>query len=156
GSGNTPVQGSVTSVTTNQITYTVTAISANPSKLTWQNIRVRPTSGTPLASVNLTRSGTATVVGLPTNINMGALRAVAGVASSLAIPTQPSATATAGVAFAQQPVVQVLDQFGTLRSAANGVSDSTVVIAARSSGSGTLQGSTSMTASGGIVTFTNL
>src|SRR5438552_1266648 len=70
--------------------------------------------------------------------------------------TPPSATATAGVAFAQQPIVQVRDQFGTLRSAANGVSDSTVVTATRNTGSGTLQGATSRTAANGLVTFTNL
>ena len=86
------------------------------------------------------RSGTASVVGLSTNANLGTLREVAGAASSLAILTQPSATATAGVAFAQQPVLQVRDQFGNLRSAANGVTNSTVVTAARGSGSGTLQG----------------
>src|SRR5439155_4340492 len=133
--------------------YRVTAISANPSKLTWQNTPVRPTAGTPLASGSLRATGTAIVPGLSPNSNLGALREVAGAASSLAIQTQPSATATAGVAFAQQPVVQALDQFGNLRSAANGVSDSTAVTAARSAGAGTLQGSTSMTASSGIVTF---
>ncbi|HXJ76055.1 MAG TPA: hypothetical protein VNM37_24580, partial [Candidatus Dormibacteraeota bacterium] len=96
GSGNNPVQGSVTSVTTTQITYTVTATSGNPSRLTWQNLRVRPTAGTPLTSGNLWMSGTASAVGLSTNANLGTLREVAGSASTLAILTQPSATATAG------------------------------------------------------------
>src|SRR5206468_2915261 len=40
----------------------------------------------------------------------------AGAANKLTIQTQPSATATAGVAFAQQPVLRVEDQFGNLRS----------------------------------------
>ena len=88
-------------------------------------------------------SGTASVVGLSTNANLGTLREVAGAASSLAILTQPSATATAGVPFAQQPVLQVRDQFGNLRNIANGVTDSTVVTAARGNGSGTLQGTLS-------------
>ena len=128
----------MTSVTTTQLTYTVTAPRrGNPSQLTWQNVRVRPTAGTPLASGNLRMSGTASVVGLSTNANLGTLREVAGAASSLAILTQPSATATAGVPFAQQPVLQVRDQFGNLRSAANGVTNSTVVTAARGNGSGT-------------------
>ncbi|HXJ76452.1 MAG TPA: hypothetical protein VNM37_26580, partial [Candidatus Dormibacteraeota bacterium] len=120
---------SMTSVTSTQLVFTVTASSASgvTCSLTWQNVRVRPTTGTPLASGNLTRSGTASVVGLPASANLGFLREVAGAASSLAIQTQPSATATAGVAFAQQPVLQVRDQFGNLRSTANGVSDSTVV-----------------------------
>src|SRR5205823_13096039 len=104
-----------------------------------------PTAGTPLVSGNLIRGGTATMVGLPINANLGALREVAGAASSLAIQMQPSATATAGVTFVQQPVLNVLDQFGNLRSTANGVSDSTAVTAARGTGTGTLQGTTSRT-----------
>src|SRR6185503_16270646 len=113
-------------------------------------------AGTPLASGYLTRSGTANVVGLSTNGNLGTLREVAGAASSLAILTQPSATATAGVPFTQQPVLQVRDQFGNLRSTANGVTDSTMVTAARGNGSGTLQGTLSANATDGIATFTDL
>src|SRR5439155_25555730 len=128
----------MTSVTSTQLTFTVTVPSSGGvlCTLTWQNVRVRPTAGTPLASGNLTRGGTANVVGLPNNANLGALREVAGAASTLAIQTQPSSTATAGVAFAQQPVLQVFDQFGNLRSTANGVSDSTAVTASRNTGSG--------------------
>jgi YDG domain len=96
------------------------------------------------------------VVGLSTNANLGTLREVAGAAKTLAIQTQPSPTATAGVAFVPQPVLQVRDQFGNLRSSANGVSDSTVVTAARGAGSGTLQGTLSMTASNGTARFSNL
>src|SRR4029453_16153556 len=140
-----------------QITYTVTAASVNAwDQLTWQNIRVRPTAGTPLASGNLRMSGPASVVGLSTNANLGTLREVAGAASSLSILTQPSATAIAGVPFAQQPVLQVRDQFGNLRSIANGVTNSTVVTAARGNGSGTLQGTLSATATDGVATFTDL
>src|SRR5206468_2328531 len=85
------------------------------------------------------------------------LREVPGAANNLAILTQPSATATAGVPFGQQPVIQVRDQFGNLRTAANGNSDnSTVVTAARTAGSGTLQGTTNITAVDGAVTYTNL
>src|SRR5204863_3906738 len=39
-----------------------------------------------------------------------------GPASKLTIQTQPSATATAGVAFAQQPVLRIEDAFGNLCS----------------------------------------
>src|SRR5207253_923421 len=63
-------------------------------------------------------------------------------ASRLTILTQPSATATAGVAFAQQPVLRIEDQFGNLRSSDN----ATVVAAARAAGSGVLQGTTNATA----------
>src|ERR1041384_6058220 len=76
----------------------------------------------------------------------------AGSASRLTIQTQPSATATAGVAFAAQPVIRVQDQFGNLRSSDN----STVVTAARGSGTGTLQGTTTATASSGAARFSNL
>src|SRR5882724_2331892 len=72
--------------------------------------------------------------------------------SRLTIANQPSATATAGVAFAQQPTLRIEDQFGNLRSA----DSSTVVTAARSAGSGTLQGTTSLAAVNGIVAFGNL
>src|SRR6516164_11299277 len=51
----------MTSVTSTQLVFTVTSSSANgvTCKLTWQNVRVRPTAGTPLATGNLTRTGTA-------------------------------------------------------------------------------------------------
>src|SRR5206468_12146978 len=106
----------------------------------WQNVRVRPTARTPLASGTLSRSGTANVGGLTSNANLGLLREVAGAASNLIILAQPSATAMAGVAFAQQPVLQVRDQFSNPRNAANGVTNSTLVTAARLAGGGTLQG----------------
>ncbi len=158
GAANNVVQGSVTSVTTNQITYTVTAgSSSTQTRLTWQNVRVRPTSGTTLASGNLTITGTANVVGVSTNSNLGVLREVAGGANKLVIRTQPSPTANAGVPFAQQPVIEVQDQFGTLRNSTNGIADNTTVItASRGTGSGTLQGATSLTAANGLVSYTNL
>jgi hypothetical protein len=152
GGGNNPVQGSVTAVTSTQIVYTVTTTSANPSLLTWQNVRVRPTAGSPLASGSLTRSGTASVVGLPVGVNLGALREVPGAASGLAMLAQPSVTATAGARFAEQPVIRLQDQFGN--SCAN--NSSTVVSVARGAGSGTLQGTLTATVANGIATFTNL
>src|SRR6185369_8759699 len=62
------------------------------------------------------------------------------------------ATATAGAAFAQQPVIRIEDSLGNLRSSDN----STVVTVARSAGSGTLQGTLTATAVNGVVTFANL
>ena len=73
-------------------------------------------------------------------------------ASQLVIYTQPSATATAGTAFATQPVVYVEDQYGNLRTSDN----STNVAAALETGTGPLQGTKTVTVSGGIATFTNL
>src|SRR5438093_3614675 len=76
----------------------------------------------------------------------------AAAASKLTILTQPSSTATAGVVFAQQPVIRIEDQYGNLRSGDNG----TVVTAARAAGTGTLQGTLTATASGGVAGFSNL
>jgi hypothetical protein len=73
-------------------------------------------------------------------------------ANKLAVQTQPSATATAGVTFAQQPVIRVEDQFGNLISDDN----TSEVTATRAAGSGALQGATTLTASGGVVIYTNL
>src|SRR5206468_2527758 len=75
-----------------------------------------------------------------------------GPAVRLTIQTQPASTATAGVVFAQQPVIRIEDSAGNLLITDN----STVVTAARSAGSGTLQGSLSVKAVAGLVTFTNL
>src|SRR5205814_8737645 len=58
-----------------------------------------------------------------------------------------------------QPVVAVADQFGNVRSEENcdgPCGTAPVVTAARSAGSGTLQGTTSLTTVDGVVTFTNL
>src|SRR5204863_1571941 len=96
------------------------------------------------------------MTGVSPTSNFGTLREVAGAASSLVILTQPSSTATAGVPFAQPPVLQVRDQFGNLRSIANGVTNSTVVTAARGNGSGTLQGTMTATSTDGVATFTDL
>jgi len=75
-----------------------------------------------------------------------------GPAARLVVQTQPSSTATAGVLFAQQPVLRLEDSAGNLVASDN----STVVTAARSAGSGTLQGSLSVKAVAGLVSFTNL
>src|SRR5439155_994201 len=73
-------------------------------------------------------------------------------ASKLTILAQPSNTATAGIAFAQQPTVRIEDQYGNLRSSDN----TTSVTANRNAGSGTLQGTTTAAAVNGVVSFTNL
>ena len=73
-------------------------------------------------------------------------------ASQLVIDTQPSATATAGVAFSVQPVVDIEDAYGNLITTDN----TTQVSASLASGTGPLQGTTTVTVSGGIATFTDL
>ena len=148
--------GSTIAVTRTSTTLTITIASASNTgvtcSLTWQNIRVRPSAGTPLASGNMVKTGTATAAAVSGTTNFGTLTEVAGAANKLTIQTQPSATATAGVAFTQQPVVRIADQFGNVVTSDN----TTVVTAARNAGSGTLQGTTTATAVNGIATFTNL
>ena len=73
-------------------------------------------------------------------------------ASQLAIHTEPSPTATAGVAFSSQPVIYVEDQFGNLETTDN----SAEVTAALGVGTGPLLGTATVTASGGIATFVGL
>ena len=76
----------------------------------------------------------------------------AGAPSQLAIATQPSAVAQTGVAFAQQPVIQLRD------ASSNPVSQAGVVVTASiSSGGGTLGGTATASTNGsGVATFTNL
>ena len=150
----------MTAMTTTQLTFTVTYASASggtPNTLTWQNIRVRPTAGTPLASGSITKTGTSTMTGVATGANFGFLAEAAGAANRLVVQTPPSATATAGIAFAQQPKIQIQDQFGNARTYANRNADnSAIVTAARSSGTATLQGTLTATAANGLATFSNL
>ena len=75
-----------------------------------------------------------------------------GVATQLTITTQPSVTAASGVAFAQQPLIQLRDAAG------NAVSQlGTVVTASLAMGGGTLGGTvTATTNASGVATFFNL
>ncbi len=75
-----------------------------------------------------------------------------GGAVKLTLATQPSATATSGIAFPQQPVVRIEDVNGNLVTSDN----TTVVTALRAVGTGSLSGGTSVTAIGGIATFADL
>jgi len=56
----------ITSRTTTQITFTVTSASSGgvDCSLTWLNIRVRPAAASPLASGNITKTGTSTLPGV--------------------------------------------------------------------------------------------
>ncbi len=73
-------------------------------------------------------------------------------ANHLVIETEPSSTATAGVAFQTQPVIYEEDPFGNLETGDN----STVVSAMQNTGRGPLDGTLNATVSGGIARFTNL
>jgi hypothetical protein len=72
--------------------------------------------------------------------------------AKLVMQSQPSPTATAGVAFQTQPVVYEEDQFGNLETDDN----MTVVAVSPATGAGPLQGTQSVMVAGGVATFTNL
>ncbi len=76
----------ITGRTASTITFTVSDESRNGNpgscngirnSLTWQNVRVRPTAAAPLASGNITKSGSATVYGVGGSDNFGTLTEVA-------------------------------------------------------------------------------
>jgi len=77
---------------------------------------------------------------------------LSAIGTHLVIHTQPSATATAGQVFPTQPVVYVEDQSGDLVTSDN----TTQVTVTLRVGNGPLLGTTTVTVSGGIGTFTNL
>ena len=85
--------------------------------------------------------------------NLNAVVVGPAAATKLVLATQPSSTATAGVPFAQQPVIYIEDTYGNIRS-----NDTLTVTALRTStsGAGTLLGTTNMAAVGGVATYTNL
>jgi hypothetical protein len=144
----------ITSRTTTQITFTVSVASSSGvgCSLTWQNIRVRPSAASPLASGNITKTGTSTMAAVTNSSTSFGRLVEIGAPARLAIQAQPSSTAMAGVTFAQQPVIRIEDSAGNLLTANN----TAIVTATRSSGSGMLQGTTSRTAVNGLVTFTDL
>jgi hypothetical protein len=74
----------------------------------------------------------------------------AGPANKLAITTQPSTSAQAGVVFGTQPVIAIQDQYG------NQTSSTASVAAAIATGSPALAGTASLAAVNGVATFTNL
>lgn len=87
-----------------------------------------------------------------TGVSSASFNVTAGDATALAINTQPSATATAGVAFTQQPVIGLRDAFGNVATSPN-VSVTASITAA---GAGTLMGTLSRTTVSGVASFTDL
>lgn len=99
-------------VSTTQITITITAASATANTLTWQGIRVRPTAGTPLASGNIVMdaSSTATLSTVTAGTtNFGTLTEVSGAFSGYSV-TAASGTVNAGSS--DQLTISRVDQYG--------------------------------------------
>src|SRR6185503_4102199 len=114
-------------------------------------------AGTRTVSVTLNTPGTQTLTasdmsdGTKTANTSPSITVNVGGASRLTILTEPSSTATAGQPFAQQAVIRIEDAAGNLVTTDNG----RVITAARSAGSGTLQGTVTATTVNGVATFTN-
>ncbi len=80
---NDAANNSVLSITSNdgsEIAFTVVSKSNGQAKntLTWQNVRVRPTAVSPLASGNITKMGTSIIDSVVNGTNLGTLTEVAG------------------------------------------------------------------------------
>lgn len=87
-----------------------------------------------------------------TPVTSGTITVVHSTASTLAIATQPPSTATAGSPFSPAPVIEIRDDFTNIVTSDN----FTEITATRNAGSGILQGTTTVTASNGTVSFNNL
>ena len=151
-------------VSTTQLTITITAATSNgvSNSLTWQNVRVRPSAGTPLASGNITKTGTSSISGVTNSVtNLGTLTEVVGAKSQLVITTQPSSTATTATDFGTKPAVVIRDQFGnTVTTDSSSTITHAVVLSTQScggtAGSGTLTSTptSGATVSSGVMTYT--
>ncbi len=88
----------VTSITSTQITFRVFAISTTPNTLTWQGIQVRPTASAPLASGNITETGSSDLNGANSTTNFGTLTEVnsSPVCNSNPVPTTTSISPASG------------------------------------------------------------
>lgn len=152
----------VVTATTATITYT-TGGTNKFDVMTISGLRVRANDGATLPSAfNIVRTaaspGTGTIAGITNDsTNFGSLSQVVGVVSKLAMTTQPGG-ATYGSALSVQPVVKTQDQFST--NSTTGLSASKLVSLTLGSGTGTLQGTTSLdigtSAGNGTVTFSGI
>src|SRR5207248_3014525 len=122
---------------------TLTATTTSGGTASFTNLSISGTTGDRTLSFSAT--------GLTPAVS-GTIAVGAGAATQLTLTTQPSATAQSGVAFAQQPVVQLRDGAG------NPVSQAGITVtAAIATGGGTLGGArAATTTSGGTASFTNL
>ena len=145
----TPASGS--------ITFTITGRDSNTSTechATFSNIQVRPTAGTPLATGNITNTGSNAQVPSGAGNNYGTLTEVAGAKNKLIYTAQPPTTATTSVNFTADPVIHLEDQYGNTETSDSASTVSLAVVLSTQScggtaGSGTL---TSTPASGAAVT----
>ena len=107
-------------VTATTASTTVSGASTGACTLTWNGLGVRPLNGTPKASGNITRGGTAAITGVASGTAMGTLTEITGAPAKLAFTLSPTG-GTGGTAFAAQPAVAVQDQFGNAATSASAI-----------------------------------
>ncbi len=151
---------------TTSVSMTVTQKSSGAAgciaTLTYSGIKVKPSSGTSLASGNIVKSGTAAISGTTGSTNFGTLNEVPGVKNKMLITTQPGASATSNTNFSPDPVVEIEDQYGNTLTNDNASTISTTVLGSTqscgntSNVTGTLTSTPSSGAvvSGGVTTYT--
>src|SRR6185369_10887507 len=104
--------------TASTITFNVSAQDSTGStfsRITYSNVRVRPSAGTPLASGNITKTGTSAYTGSSTNY--GTLTEVVGAANAAHSTVNPAtASITANGSSSQVITVQARDQFNNNRT----------------------------------------
>lgn len=135
-------------------TASVTAAIASGSGVLSGTTTVTAVAGVAtFTNLKITGAGTDTIIFTSTGLTSATSNniVVAQVATQVVITTQPSSTATSGVALSQQPILEIRD------AANNKVTSSTAsVTASIASGTGTIGGTLTIAAVAGVVTFTNL
>ncbi len=143
-------EGAITGVTYGGNTLDASQYSVGSGKVT-----LKPSVA---GNTYLRTPGTANVVIQATGYENSSIAQTiqAGAVESLEVTTQPVAGAASGTVFATQPVVKLKDQYGNYCT--TGASQGASVIASAKAGTGTwtLGGTTTGTATGGTVTFTDL
>ena len=98
---NDLASGSTISVTVSstQFSITISAATSNSvtNSLTWQNMRVRPSAGTPLASGNIVKTGTASISGVIDSVtDLGALAETVGAFDHITVTPSGSQSVAIG------------------------------------------------------------
>ena len=150
--------------TTTTITFTVSSADSKANThchVAFSNIQVRPSSGTPLATGDITDSGTAVISGMTSSTSLGTLTETVGAKNKLAITQQPSSGVGVATDFSTKPIVALQDQFGNVETGDNTSTITVTPVLSTSScggtaGSGTITStpSSGTAVTSGIMTYT--
>lgn len=143
----------VTSAATT-LTITITSLTSNSvtNSLTWQNVRVRPSAGTPLASgdITISSSSTATLNGITLNsTNLGTLAEVTGAVSASVSTVSASPTSVPADGTTTSTVTVTLKD-----ASSNPVSGKTVTLSSSRVANDVISAASGSSNASGVVTFT--